>query len=77
MKNEHSVIGLFHGMFENSFLTFNPGWDENANKLEQFDDVREIQHQLKKEGVRLEKEIDEATSGPANFIMFDLTEMQY
>ncbi len=42
MKNENSLIGLFKGMFENNILTFNPGWNENAHKIEQFDDVREI-----------------------------------
>ena len=45
MKNENSLIGLFQGMFEGNILTFNPGWDENANNLEEFDDVREIQRE--------------------------------
>ena len=47
MKNENSLIGLFHGMFEKNLLTFNPGWDENANNVELFDDVRTIQQHLK------------------------------
>jgi hypothetical protein len=47
MKNESSLVGLFKGMFENNILTFNPGWDQTANTLEQFDDVREIQKHLK------------------------------
>jgi catechol 2,3-dioxygenase-like lactoylglutathione lyase family enzyme len=47
MKNGNSLIGLFQGMFENNILTFNPGWDENANNIKTFDDVREIQQQLK------------------------------
>ena len=46
MKNESSLVGLFKGMFENNILTFNPGWDQTANTLEQFDDVREIQKHL-------------------------------
>ena len=71
MKNENSLIGLFQGMFENNILTFNPGWDENANKIETFDDVREIQRQLKNKGVKLENEADENTSGPASFIVTD------
>ena len=45
MKNENSLIGLFQGMFEGNILTFNPGWDENANNLQEFDDVREIQRE--------------------------------
>ena len=51
MKNETSLVGLFEGMFEENILTFNPGWDTNANKLEQFNDVREIQKTLKEKGI--------------------------
>ena len=71
MKNENSLIGLFHGMFENNILTFNPGWDENASNIEQFDDVREIQRQLKSKNVKLTTEVDENTSGPASFMVTD------
>ena len=71
MKNEDSLIGLFQGMFENNIITFNPGWDQNANKVEQFDDIREIQQHLKKKGIELVNEADENTSGPANFVVHD------
>jgi predicted lactoylglutathione lyase len=71
MKNENSLIGLFQGMFENNILTFNPGWDENANKIEEFDDVREIQRQLKERGIKLENEVEENTSGPGAFVVLD------
>lgn len=71
MKNENSLIGLFQGMFENNILTFNPGWDENADKIEPFDDVREIQKQLKEKGIKLENEADEDSSGPASFVVLD------
>ena len=71
MKNEATVIGLFQGMFENNILTFNPGWDENANKLESFDDVRTIQKHLKKTGLKLESEADETTKGPASLVVLD------
>jgi catechol 2,3-dioxygenase-like lactoylglutathione lyase family enzyme len=71
MKNGNSLIGLFQGMFEGNILTFNPGWDENATKLESFDDVREIQKQLKSKGLKLESEADENTSGPASFVILD------
>ena len=71
MKNENSLIGLFQGMFEKNILTFNPGWDENANKIGIFDDVREIQRQLKKNGIKLETEADEKTSGPASLVVLD------
>lgn len=71
MKNDSSLIGLFQGMFENNILTFNPGWDANANKLDNFDDVREIQKRLKGKGVKLEKEADEESTGPASFVLLD------
>ncbi|WP_445956634.1 VOC family protein [Yeosuana sp.] len=71
MKNGNALIGLFQGMFENNILTFNPGWDENANKLVSFDDVRTIQKHLKTNGIKLESEADENTTGPASFVVFD------
>ena len=71
MKNEDSLIGLFQGMFENNILTFNPGWDSSANKLENFDDVREIQKHLKENNVELIREADLDTSGPASITMLD------
>ncbi len=71
MKNGNALIGLFQGMFEHNILTFNPGWDENANKFEPFDDVRDIQKQLKSKGVKVEHEADENTAGPASFVVID------
>lgn len=71
MKNGNALIGLFQGMFENNILTFNPGWDENANNIEEFDDVREIQRQLKDKGINIDQEADETTSGPASVILTD------
>jgi catechol 2,3-dioxygenase-like lactoylglutathione lyase family enzyme len=71
MKNGDHVIGLFQGMFERNILTFNPGWDSNARKLDSFTDVRELQRQLKAQGVQLVNEADESTTGPASFIAVD------
>ena len=71
MKNGNHTIGLFQGMFENNMLTFNPGWDSNANLLESFADVREIQRELKAQGLKIEDEADESTTGPASFIVID------
>lgn len=71
MKNGDSIIGLFQGMFENNILTFNPGWDQQANLVEPFDDVRSIQQHLKKEGIAMDKEADENTSGPASIVITD------
>ncbi len=71
MKNENSLIGLFHGMFEKNILTFNPGWDESAKKIPQFDDVREIQRTLKIKHIKLEQEADEKSTGPASIVLMD------
>ena len=71
LKNGDHVIGLFQGMFEKNILTFNPGWDSNAQKLASFTDVRELQRQLKAQGVQLQKEADETTTGPASFVAVD------
>ena len=71
MKNGNALIGLFQGMFEGNILTFNPGWDESANKLDEFDDVRTIQKNLKENDVKLMTEVDENSSGPANFMVTD------
>ncbi len=68
MKNGDCVVGLFQGMFERNILTFNPGWDSDAERLAAFTDVRQLQRLLKAKGVRLQEEADESTSGPARFI---------
>jgi catechol 2,3-dioxygenase-like lactoylglutathione lyase family enzyme len=71
MKNGDHVIGLFQGMFERNILTFNPGWDSNAQKLDSFTDIRELQRQLKAQGVQFQQEADESTTGPISFVIAD------
>jgi predicted lactoylglutathione lyase len=71
MKNENALIGLYQGMFQGNILTFNPGWDENAANVEKFDDVREIQKQLKAKGLTLMSQAEETTSGPASLMVTD------
>ena len=71
LKNGDTAIGLFQGMFERNILTFNPGWDRNAQELETFTDVRELQRELKAKGVALKQEADEGTTGPASFVVVD------
>lgn len=71
MKNGDHAIGLFQGMFDQNMMTFNPGWNSNAEPLESFTDVREIQRQLKARGVELISEADEESSGPASFVVAD------
>ena len=71
MKNDACVIGLFQGMFEKNILTFNPGWDSNANQLDSFIDIRQLQQALKAQGIQFESEADEGSSGPASFTLVD------
>ena len=71
MKNGAAIIGLFQGMFEGNIMTFNPGWDENAQKLDTYDDVRDIQRHLKQQEVELMSEADEDSTGPASLMLSD------
>ncbi len=71
MKNGNALIGLFQGMFPNNILTFNPGWDENATLVENFEDVREIQKHLTSKDVSLQTTANEATTGPAYITLQD------
>ncbi len=71
LRNGHHIIGLFQGMFEKNMLTFNPGWDQDCGELESFTDVRQIQGELKSQGVSLETEADESTEGPASCMLID------
>jgi catechol 2,3-dioxygenase-like lactoylglutathione lyase family enzyme len=71
MKNGDHIIGLFQGMFEGNMLTFNPGWDQNAQETETFTDVRALQKALKEKGVALMSEAEEGSSGPASFMLQD------
>lgn len=71
IKNGSTVIGLFQEMFDKNILTFNPGWDSNAQNLDSFTDVREIQRILKSNGVDMVTEAEENTTGPASFMVID------
>ncbi len=71
MKNKNSLIGLFQGMFNSNILTFNLGWNENANTLEAFDDVQKIQANLKSKNLKLESEEDQNITGPASIVLTD------
>jgi len=71
MKNGDHIIGLFHGMFEKNILTFNPGWDQNAQEVDNYMDVRAIQRELLARGIEIETKIEEGTTGPASFVITD------
>ena len=71
LRNGGHTIGLFQGMFERNILTFNPGWNQQAEAVDPFTDVREIQRELKSRGVELTKEADPDTSGPEHITLLD------
>ena len=71
MKNESTLIGLFQGMFEGNILTFNPGWDANAQVVNDYVDVRKIQQKLKASDIEITNPADESTTGPASFMITD------
>ena len=71
LRNGSTVLGLFQGMFPTNTLTFNPGWDQQAQELDGFTDVREIQRRLKAQGLELTNEADESTTGPAAIALLD------
>lgn len=71
MRNGDHVLGLFQGMIEKNILTFNPGWDQHTNELDEYADVREIQRALKDHGLVLDSEADDSTSGPGSLMLSD------
>lgn len=71
LKNGYCRLGLFQGMFEKNMLCFNPGWDNDGKPVTEFNDVRELQHELKANGITLNPEADESTTGPAYFMLND------
>ncbi len=71
LRNGETVIGLFGGFLKANTLTFNPGWDQNAQNVDDFEDVRDIQKKLKAHGVEFFSEADESTKGPASFMVVD------
>ena len=71
LRNGDCIIGLFQGMFEKNTLTFNPGWNAKCEQLDDFTDVRDLQRELKNQGMALASEADESSTGPASFMIND------
>ncbi len=71
MKNESTLIGLFQDMFDSNILTFTPGWDQDAQTLEEYIDVRELKKKINKAGIATESELFEEQSGPGSFMITD------
>lgn len=71
LKNGETTIGLYEGMFEKNIMTFNPGWDKEAQPVDPFTDVRELQKHFKSQGLSVHTEADETSTGPAHCILED------
>ena len=71
IKSASCIIGLFEGMLDKNTITFNPGWNADAQALDTFTDVRQIQQRIKAEGIELATQADETTTGPASFMIID------
>lgn len=71
LRNGTTNIGLFQGMFEQNILTFNPGWSQKAEPLDEWTDVRVLQKELEARGLKLERRADESSEGPASLVLLD------
>jgi lactoylglutathione lyase len=71
LRNGEATVGLFQGMFKKNILTFNPGWDRNTQRVDEFTDVRELQRAVKDAGIAPTTEADESSTGPASFVIED------
>ncbi|PQB04185.1 VOC family protein [Aureitalea marina] len=72
LKNGNCTIGLFQGMFPKNILTFNPGWDDQANPLGNFTDVRDLQAQIQAAGIKIHTPVsDQTNTGPGSLILED------
>lgn len=71
VQNSGHTIGLFEGMIEKNTLTFNPGWNSNAQKIEGAPDIRAIQQDFIDKGISVDKVLEPSSSGPASFVVVD------
>lgn len=71
MRNGDTVIGLFHAMFDEPILTFNPGTDQQMTRLDDFTDVRDIQAAVLGAGIELIEATDPDGTDPAHIVLAD------
>ncbi|MCH9815213.1 MAG: VOC family protein [Actinomycetia bacterium] len=72
LLNGTTVIGLFHGMFEQNILTFNPGWQGAGEAAADFTDVRQLREDATQAGLPVTADTTQETpSGPASFMITD------
>lgn len=71
LKNGNTNIGLFQGMFDNNIMTFNPGWDQDANSIDNFADVRNLKQNFEQQGIEIAHQSINSENGPASFSIKD------
>ena len=71
LKGSGTIIGLFQGMFERNILTFNPGWDQQAQEVDGYTDVRAIAAALQEQGLEPINPTNLDGEGPASFVLVD------
>ena len=71
LKNDDHVIGLFQGMFEKYMLTVNPGWNQAAQNLEEYTDVRELRDELIRRGIKIVSDDAGQEAGPGSIVLED------
>lgn len=71
MKNGETNIGLFQGMFDRNILTFNPGWNQDAEPCKPFTDVRELREKFRAMGIEIAQDSVTGEQGPSSFTVMD------
>jgi len=71
MRHGETTIGLFHGMFDDNRLTFNPGLNQDMSQTDDFTDVRDAQATLRDAGYDVQVPTEAGGDGPAHIIVHD------
>ena len=71
MRSDDCTIGLFQGMFPTNTLTFNPGWNNKAEAVDPFKDVRVFREELRAKGIEIMDAGGDEKQGPGHFMFMD------
>lgn len=52
-------------------LTFNPGWDQSAQNLSEFSDIRALRDELVRRGIKVLSDDINQESGPGSIMLED------
>ena len=71
MRSDDCTIGLFQGLFPQNTLTFNPGWNAQAEDVDPFKDVRVLHDELVAKGIEILDSANLSGEGPAHIFLMD------